>query len=266
MTRSTNYRPNRGGNGSAVVGDEVRVPKMAELVAAQLRRQIIRSELVEGDALPLESDLMAQFGVSRPTIREALRILEAESLISVKRGARGGARVHVPDSELAARYTGFILQHRRTSLSDVYQARAVIEPPCVATVARIRTEADLERLREAIALEEEALNSPDKITVQQVRFHAILMEMCGNQTMNVLTGMLNDIITRATWSRVSRDLGTPEQLRHTRAGTKTHKKIVQLIEQRDAAGAEDLMRRHILGMAEYIGQGDPATVLLDLLD
>ena len=79
-----------GGAGSA---PRVRVPKTAELVAGQIRRQIIRGDIEEGDALLPESELMSQFGVSRPTLREAFRILESESLITVTRGARGGARL-----------------------------------------------------------------------------------------------------------------------------------------------------------------------------
>src|SRR5256885_7189092 len=71
----------------------VRVPKAAELVAGHVRSQIVRGELSEGDALPPESALMEQFDISRPTLREAFRILESEGLITVRRGARGGARV-----------------------------------------------------------------------------------------------------------------------------------------------------------------------------
>src|ERR1700743_246357 len=75
----------------ALVGRQVRVPKTAELVAAQLGRRIIKAELTEGESLPPEATLMEQFGVSRPTLREAFRVLEAEALISVRRGSRGGA-------------------------------------------------------------------------------------------------------------------------------------------------------------------------------
>ena len=87
----------------------VRVPKAGEMVASQLRRQIVLGELKEGDQLPSESVLMEEFGVSRPTLREAFRILEAESLISVRRGSRGGARVVAPDASVAAPFVGLLL-------------------------------------------------------------------------------------------------------------------------------------------------------------
>src|SRR3546814_9043440 len=76
-------------NGNA----RIRVPKTSELVADQIRAQIVRGELQEGDSLPPEGTLMSTLGISRPTLREAFRILEAENLISVVRGSRSGARV-----------------------------------------------------------------------------------------------------------------------------------------------------------------------------
>ena len=104
------------------------VPKMAEMIADRLRRQIVRGELAEGETLPSEQQLQARFVVSRPTLREAYRILESESLITIRRGAHGGAVVRVPNSDVAARYAALILEYRGTPLDDLYQARIVIEP------------------------------------------------------------------------------------------------------------------------------------------
>ncbi|WP_250291830.1 GntR family transcriptional regulator, partial [Frankia sp. CiP1_Cm_nod1] len=143
--------PGRSPAGEGHVGRRVRVPKTAELVAARLRRQIVRGELVEGDALPPEAVLMEQFGVSRPTLREAFRVLESEALISVRRGAHGGARVHTPNGDVAARYAALVLEYRGTTIADVHQARALLEPPCVRRLAQRHTEEDLARLRAALA-------------------------------------------------------------------------------------------------------------------
>src|ERR1700759_310701 len=101
-------------------GPPGRAPKAAERVAAHLRRRIIRGELVEGAALPSESDLIEEFGVSRPTMREAILLLEAESLVVIRRGVHGGARVRAPQRAVAARYAGRILQHQGTRIRDVY--------------------------------------------------------------------------------------------------------------------------------------------------
>src|SRR5438094_705925 len=84
--------------------------RSAVLVAGHIRGQIVRGELEEDDALPSEAALMQRFKISRPTLREAFRILESEGLIDVRRGARGGARVRVPDHDVVARYAGLVLQ------------------------------------------------------------------------------------------------------------------------------------------------------------
>src|SRR5450631_1036397 len=112
-----------------------RVPKTAELVARDLRSKIVRGELKDGDTLPSEGELVTRYSVSRPTLREALRILESEALLTVTRGSRGGPRVHLPDPRLAARHFGLVLQSRATTLAEIYGARLLIEPSCVHLVA-----------------------------------------------------------------------------------------------------------------------------------
>ena len=131
-------------------------------MAAQLRRQIVLGELKEGDQLSPESVLMEEFGVSRPTLREAFRILEAEGAIMVRRGVRGGARVQVPDITVAARQIGLLLQYRGALLSDVYEVRAVLEPAAARMAAKRRTSADLARLQEALDRHRESLADPGR--------------------------------------------------------------------------------------------------------
>src|SRR5689334_22847187 len=115
-----------------------RVPKTAELVASHIRRRIVLGQLREGDALPSETALMEEFDVSRPTLREAFRILESEALITVRRGARGGARVREPSVDVAARYAGLVLQHRGATVADVLDARVIVEAPAARMLAERR--------------------------------------------------------------------------------------------------------------------------------
>ena len=152
------------------VGARLRVPKMAELVAGDLRRRILRGELVENDALPSESALMQRFGVSRPTLREAFRVLESESLISVRRGAHGGARVHPPNADAAARQTALVLEYLGVSMQDVYEARGVIEPGCVAMLAKTRTEENLSELRTALERSRAVEQVPVRQMAEQTAF------------------------------------------------------------------------------------------------
>lgn len=250
--------------GPPPVGRQVRVPKAAELVAAHIRRQIVRGELAEDEALPSESALMAQFHVSRPTLREAFRVLESESLITVRRGPHGGARVQPPNSDVAARYAGLILQHRGTTLEDVLEVRVAVEPQAVAQLARRRTKADLGRLRATLELPEGSGAGPTELLRHRERFHALLVELTGNQTLVVLMGMLEHIVELADLFRVQSDEGSAELEAASEGSRRAHARVVDLIEARDAVGAERLWRKHLVEAQKYLVRGS-ATTVLDVL-
>lgn len=95
---------------------------MAEHIAEQLRAQIVRRDLTDGDYLPVEGELSEYFDTSRPTMREAFRILEVEGLLDIRRGGRFGPRVCAPDPTVTARSLGLLLQYQDVDLSDVYDA------------------------------------------------------------------------------------------------------------------------------------------------
>lgn len=248
-----------------VEASRVRVPKMAELVAQQLRRQIIRGELPEGAALPSEATLMTRFGVSRPTLREAFRVLESEGLINVRRGAHGGARVQIPNLDAGARYAGLVLEFRGATLQDVYEARGVLEPPCARRLATRRTKSDIERLRENIASARAAIDDPATHIRLNNEFHALMIEMSGNQTIIVLNGMVRHIIDQSSYLHVAEDAGTPNNIRATKKGIRAHEMLVDYIEAKDADEAENIWRKHLIEAEYYmLGGSDPKTVL-DLL-
>lgn len=241
------------------------MPKMAELVASQLRRQIVRGELGEGTSLPSETALVEQFGVSRPTLREAFRVLEAESFITVHRGARGGGRVAAPNQVVAARHVGLILQHGGTTLADVYDARMALEAPCAGTLARARSDEDLAELRRAEAQHDAlACNSAEAIRAH-TDFHALVVRLAGNQTVTLLCGLLGEIIERANLSRLPADGASKSHAWADQQAARTHRRLIELIQQRDARAAEELWRRHLLEAERYLLQGDESRTVLDLL-
>lgn len=237
------------------------VPKMAEVIAKRLRRQIVRGELVEGETLPSEQELQASFGVSRPTLREAFRILESESLITVRRGAHGGALVRVPDTDVAARYAALILEHRATTLVDVYEARIVIEPAAVGLLAIKRTADGVRQLRGALAEHDALLDQPNRLIRSHTAFHAMLIELTGNQTLHVLTGMVQRIIDLANWQHVEADAGTLEYTTATHRGLRAHHRVVDLIEAQAPDEATSLWRKHLTEARDYLLHADVKTVL-----
>jgi DNA-binding FadR family transcriptional regulator len=246
------------------VGRQVRVPKTAELIARSLRRQIVRGELAPDEALPSESSLMEQFGVSRPTLREAYRVLESEGLITVRRGARGGARVSVPDPDVAARYAGLILEYRDTTLADVYRAAAVLEPPCARLIAAKPSATDIARLRRAVAAEEELLETPVLLVAAQETFHSLIVELAGNQTLVLLSTVLRHIIKKANAGYVAADPDSAARRAASRKGHRTHARMVDLIEAGKAEEAEKLWARHLTAADDVVNAAGAKTVL-DLL-
>lgn len=239
----------------------VRVPKAGEIVASHLRRQIVLGELKEGDQLPSESVLMEEFGVSRPTLREAFRILEAEGAITVRRGVRGGARVQVPNIEVAARHIGLLLQYRGALLSDVYEARTVLEPAAARMAARRRTSADLVRLADALDRHRDSIEDPGATFAADADFHRLIVEISGNETLQVLAAMVDNIIREGDRAyAVSHDWQHEKEL--AKIALRAHTRLVELIRKRNGEEAEELWRTHLAESAKVVlGERDTATVV-----
>ncbi len=241
----------------AVVGSLVRAPKTAELIAENLRRQIVRGDLAENENLPSEANLMEQFGVSRPTLREAYRILEAEAVLGIRRGARGGAQVLHPGPQVAARHVGLLLQLQGTSIRDVYEARLVSEPACVRRLATIRTAQDLAELEqvvrdlEGLVSDHEDQPNPAQWSTGTYRFHQLLMERCRNNTLAVQNAVLADIVATHIRLTITRDTVAGQPGRFVRS-IRSYRRLLRLLENQDAEGAEVHWHNHMTVAATYL--------------
>ena len=261
---------NRGSGPARTLGPgertAIRIPKTAELVADSIRRQITGGELTEGDTLLPEAQIIEEFAVSRPTVREAFRILESEKLISVSRGSRGGAKVHTPKADQVARYAGFVLQTGKASYRDVYEARIIIEPPVARVLAETRWKVAPAALREVIAAQRAAQDAPD-FGRAVATFHTRLIELTGNQTLILISAMLDGIVGRYQ-SGVSRASRAAKNGSHRSAetGLRSQEKLVALIEARDGAQAEAHWRSHMQNSAKVWLAGGPADSVVDWVD
>jgi DNA-binding FadR family transcriptional regulator len=245
--------------------EQVRTPKAAELVAGSIRRRIVRGELREGDALPAEAELTQLFGVSRPTLREALRVLESESLITVSRGARAGARVHMPDREVAARYTGLILQVQGTTLRDIYDARIHLFAPAARLLAENHTKAAIARLRDEVRHVAGLRDDPAAFLHAGVELNLTLLELAGNQTMAVLAGMLTDIVDLHL-AAVAKDWSArPSRRRQADDVVVALEHLVELIEAGRGGAAEAFWREQMTLSARYSLSLYGARTVVDLL-
>jgi DNA-binding FadR family transcriptional regulator len=234
-------------------------------IADELRRLIILGELDEGDSLGHEPDLIERFGVSRPSLREALRILEAEGLISVVRGVQGGVVVHRPDKRLTARTAAIVLQARNVSLADVFEARTILEPAAVRLVTAGRNRKSAARtLRALIAEEIAAMEDPEAFGVANARFHEELVALAKNQTLTIVAEMLNEVVARAV-TIVSQEGSNGESTATRRRGVRSQERLVELIEAGDVDGAEVHWRTH-MGVVGRVMLGQQAKTVIDLLD
>jgi GntR family transcriptional repressor for pyruvate dehydrogenase complex len=235
-----------------------------EQIADELRALIVSGKLAEGESLGREPDLVERFGVSRPSLREALRILEAEGLITVVRGVLGGVIVHQPDERMTARTAALVLQARNVTLGDVHQARSVIEPAAVRILAASRRRGPVDELTQVIEQQRAVLDDLEAFGLANARFHECLVELAGNQTLSIVAEMLNEVVARAV-TAVSQTNPRRLTVALRKRGIRSQERLVELI----AIGASIEAEAHWHAHMEAVGKvmiGQAAKSVIDLFD
>jgi GntR family transcriptional regulator, transcriptional repressor for pyruvate dehydrogenase complex len=245
--------------------DRVRVREKPQQIADELRELIVSGKLSEGDMLGHEPDLVKRFGVSRPSLREALRILEAEGLISVVRGMLGGVIVHEPNSRMTARTAALVLHTRSVSLADVHEARSLLEPTAVRVIAAQRgRRSAVAELRALIEEQSGVVEDPDAFGPANARFHERLVALAGNQTLSIVAEMLDEIVARAV-TAISKTGTAGTAMATRRRGIRSQERLVALIEAGKAAEAEAHWRAHMVVVGRVL-LGQSAATVVDLMD
>lgn len=244
----------------------VRIPKAAEIVSRELRNLIVRGTLKEGDSLEAEGDLMERFGVSRPTLREAIRILESEGLISISRGARGGAVVHSPNIDVAARHISFVLQASGTTLADIYRVHMIVEPAAARIVAENFSATAPTILRRCIEESRAKFDDDFNFGIAAAHFRNELIELAGIPTLTMLMGMLNHIFERY-WGTVTATAGQQmDNAPDKRRGLRSLEKLIEYIAAGDGNGAELHWSKHTAKVEKMMRNWLPAGKVIDILD
>ncbi|MGD9988174.1 FadR/GntR family transcriptional regulator [Pseudonocardia sp.] len=228
------------------------LPKMAELVAADIRARIARGELPDGATLPPESELTEHYQVSRPTLREAMRVLESEALIVPRRGSREGARVRAPSIDVAARYTSHLLQYRGATYGDLYQLRLILEPPAAAMLATANNHDALTRLREAYDAEGAALDDTDEYFRRSAHFHELVIELAGLTPLTVFAEMATELMRRQH-SQISETPSSSALKNRMRRSHHAHERFLEILDT-DTDTAEDAQtywRDHLQAIGKY---------------
>lgn len=246
----------------------IRIPKTAELIAGRIRKAIIRGQLKAGDRLASEAELVIEYQVSRPTVREAIRILESEGFLRISRGARGGAHVVAPGPELLAKAAGLTLQFRGATLADVYAARSVIEPPAARFAAELNAKRAATALRKQLQREREVADMDMPRAHAIADFHVTLLDECGNVALGMVGRALHDVVLRQYEFSNRRPPSESLEFRKKRIqfGYRSQEKLIELIEARDGAAAEAHWIRHMKAAGDVWLQGISKTSVIDILD
>jgi GntR family transcriptional repressor for pyruvate dehydrogenase complex len=205
--------------------ETIKQPKAAQRVAERIRAAVRAGELRDGDRLPPERVLIEQFGYSRAIVREALRMLEEEDLISLHAGRNGGAVIRKPGTERLVNAFDMLMRLQMTTQEDFYEARRLIEPLLVQLAIERATPDDIAALRNCLEPPHDRHN----------RFHRTLAEAAHNKVLTVVMHIIMELCLRQTKT------GEFETVHLTGV----HSAIIDAIEARDAQSATRRLIEHI---------------------
>jgi GntR family transcriptional repressor for pyruvate dehydrogenase complex len=214
----------------------------SEQVAVQIQHYIQDEHLQPGDFLGREEDLAAEFGVSRPTLREALKLLASGNLIRASKGPGGGIFVaHTADEGMGLSLSdaiGMMLETGSVTLEELLDARLLLEVPLAGLAAYGADEQDQGRLRET-------LRRTDDRATADADFHQAIAAAAGNRMLQALTGWVYDVVQPA----LNREL---DGALLDEVVDEQHQELLSAIEKGDAARAERAMKDHLLYLRDVL--------------
>lgn len=226
--------------------------KRSDLLAETIMRLIAERDLRPGDRLPRESELQAQFGVSKGTVREALKSLEVQGLIVISTGPAGGATVVEVPLERTLQFLQNYLFFKEVSIEHIYQVRCLLEPEMAAHAVPHLTETDLAALERSIACCDPAHSREPLLKQRQedVNFHDILAAACPNPFLRFACELVNEMLRQLIvyGNRTSQ----VEHRRFGEANAESHRQIVAAARRRDAKAVRRLMAEHMQQAASSV--------------
>ena len=219
-------------------------------IALELRRYLEREGLRPGDRIGTEQELAAEFGVSRPTLREGLRLLASSHLIRVGRGRAGGIFVARTPGEGMSRNVSesisMMLATETVSLCELLDARMFLEVPLAGLAAANATEETAAELQTAIDAASGHAPGTPPFNDADKSFHQILARAAGNELLLAFTGWILEVLQPQLIASIGTEVDADEILRQ-------HRDIQRAVRRRQPAGAERAMRAHIGYLKETLG-------------
>ena len=214
-------------------------------VAEAIKGWVVEQGLRAGDRLPGEAELIERFGMAKGTIREAMRILEAQGLIKTRTGPGGGSFVHEVSRQRAKALLGNYFYFKNLTIGDIYQLRTALEPDLAASLAGRLSEETLQALEDNIATYIEPARTLDEERQQHIaflRFHALLAEQSDNPLLGFIIDFMVNMLSDLT---VYRKLYSPPNRELWAQGRDHQTRLVAALRHGDAEAARAIMTRHM---------------------
>lgn len=232
----------------------LRIPKRvkrSDQIVDSVKRWVALNRMQPGDRLPNERELMEQFECSKGTVREALKSLEVQGLVSIRTGPNGGAVLaRVPYGKASELLRNF-LHFEQPSGPEIYALRTLVEPEIAALATPRLTDEDLATLRELVArCEVDPVTFDERIDqrIAELDFHVLLAQRCGNAMLSFIGRFVNDMIRDLVIFKKS---ALPEQREFSCANLGFHKQLIDAFERKDAQASQRIMKEHMLSAEHF---------------
>jgi DNA-binding FadR family transcriptional regulator len=253
-------------NLAGMFDSNIRLPKLSHLVASKVREQIVLGKLAPGSLLLPETQMLERFNVSRPTLREAMRILEAEGLISIGRGMRRGAIVRGPTIEKAVEFTSFMMVSEGVTMLDMHEARMFFEPAIIRSLNGEALERAAIGLRECVKamMDNRKRRDYQAVVAGTNRFHETLVRASGNRTMTLMSAILQSVSDDAYGIVISAEGSVSKALdRNMEKTAQGYDALCDLLEKGKSHEAASFWRTYMERAREFLirsGIGDKLLV------
>lgn len=217
------------------LGKIQRVDNLYAEVVRQVKNAIIDGEYSPGESLPGEHDLALRLGVSRPVVREALRTLQSQGFLEIRRGTKGGAFVKEPDGLIFSENLAHLIRLRKITVEHLSQARLLLEPEVCRLTALNIGEGDSAALK-GLLDEYDTTVSVDRKVSLNAHFHRLISRASGNPFYAIIMESIMDFT-----EDFIRTIKPVDRIIHKDG---EHRKILSAIVKHNAERAEALMRRH----------------------
>ena len=226
---------------------------ISEQVAAEIRAHIQREGLGPGDRLGREEDLARAFGVSRPTVREALRLLASAHLIRATKGPGGGIFVAATPEEGIARTVSqtvaSMLEADALDLDELLEARMLVEVPLVGIAAQRATEEQVERMLELLDASKAVVDDAERFGELDRELHRAITAAAGTRLSGAFMAWVMDVLHPSLEARLGHAVVETTLIDQ-------HRQVVLAIQRGDAPGAERAMRDHVLYLRDLLSVVD----------